>query len=109
MPKSLKVMRDEVEAFIGEMPAGWAVTVDPTTDNVLVANDKIGFCITRKALDDSVWQHQIRPTLDAALALSDEEVQKITSNGGLRLPGATIQSAERMTGDSRRSGTFFDV
>ena len=47
----------ELTALI-KPPKGVKFTIEPTTDNLLVGNDELAFCITRKAIDDNLYKAQ---------------------------------------------------
>ncbi len=70
LPISIQQVRNEIEAAVSPLPPGWMVMVDEATDNIIVTDNNIGFCITRKAIDDNIWPNKVGPLLAMAVGLS---------------------------------------
>lgn len=63
------------------------------TDNLLVTDNRIAFCITRKAIDDNVWRDMISACIDAILALSEAQISAIVAGTPIVSPEARIEAS----------------
>jgi len=62
----------ELMAIRPELPYGISIKRDLKTDNLLVGNDDIGFCITLKAIQSGIHLSQYEPTLDRLIAVIED-------------------------------------
>jgi hypothetical protein len=117
MPKKMSDVVRELEDVAmlppgftrGMMPADWVppplphgitIEADPLTDNILVANEALGFCISRAAIDDNIYLPMFRESLaqlvdtlgDPALTRSVQEAAGVKVQFMTHL--ATFEKAE---------------
>ena len=61
MPRTIQSILDEIGTILPDGVRAW---VDPQgTDNIIVGNDVLGFCVTRKHIDDNQHMQFVKETL----------------------------------------------
>lgn len=71
MTDDMEKAADTLRAIRPNLPHGIVIYVDKRTDNILVGNEDLAFCVTRKAVERGMHLHQFKPTLDKLIALLD--------------------------------------
>jgi hypothetical protein len=56
------------------LPHGITIKVDPRTDNIIVANEDLGFCVTRRAIADNIHLPLFRPALAQLVEILSDPV-----------------------------------
>jgi hypothetical protein len=64
--KTLLQAKTEILA-LKELPMGYRVDCDGKTDNLLVVGPKLGFCITREAINEGYHTSMFVPSLNALI------------------------------------------
>lgn len=54
------------------LPLGISITIDYVTDNILVGNDDVGFCITRANIDDNLYLAIYDETLPRLIEIASD-------------------------------------
>ena len=72
MPKTMHEVRSEVIEYL-DLPRGWDIVIEPTTDNLLVSNNVVAFVITRNQIEDNLWKTFAKDMLNKCLNLPPPE------------------------------------
>lgn len=71
MPMTLDEAIDECVA-VKPLPEGYSIKPSRQTDNLLVCGPTLGFCVTRKAIDDGLIPELWAASLDALVKAEKE-------------------------------------
>jgi hypothetical protein len=89
MPKTLNDVRNDLLKLC-PLPEGYSITCDYRTDNLLVDGPTLGFCVTRKAIDDNLHTRWFGPSV--ALLIATEKYASDTGCDPVKYPLIRLRS-----------------